>query len=116
MPLYLKLNVKQWVSDDFTSVDANGITGTVYSNQAMSTTVDLTVYTSYEVILVDSQGRENTTDTANLTLNADGTFRYEPPNGKILGPDHVEFRLTLKRSTETISTIGLNGSADLLIY
>lgn len=115
MVVYLKLTTKVWVSRDYTDQSGNAITGTLYSNTAFTSTVNWSTYTSYEVIFLDSEGKTAATDTANLTLNSNGTFTYKPPQGKFYGPDLVEMRITVKSSTERLSTISVADSALLRI-
>lgn len=115
MPVYLKLNNKIWTSRDYTGTSANGISGTLYSNTALSTTVNWSTYTSYEVAGIDSNGGLAFSDTSNLTLNSDGTFTYLPPQGKIYGPDIFEFRITVKSATERLSTLNIGDNATLRV-
>lgn len=115
MAVYLKLTTKVWVSRDYTSTTGNAISGTLYSDTALSTTVNWSTYTDYEVQGIDFDGRLSFSDTANLTLSSNGTFVYKPPQGKIYGPDIFEFRITVKSATERLSTINIGDNATMRV-
>lgn len=114
MTFYLKLTTKYWVDGDYTTTTGNGISGTIYTNEAMSSAANWSTYTTKKIRFLD-HGIEYDSDTTGLTLNADGTFTYVPPAGKLNTPGIYDVQIMVESATERLSTISLEGFGRLLV-
>ena len=116
MTVYLKLTTKKWVDGDYTTTTANGLSGFIYSNEAMTIPVDWSGagYTTKEIRFIDN-GIEYDNDTSNLTLNSNGSFTYVPPNGKLNTVGLYEVQIHVKSSTEELSTVGIDDSNVIMV-
>ena len=117
MTLYVKLDSHIWILEDYTDEDSLGITGTVYSDDAMTTAFDITGYTL--TIRIKAQGKikfdSDQDSNVSAIVAADGTFRYKPEIGDLLLEANGEVSLLMEKTGTQITAIGLNGSADLHI-
>ena len=117
MPLRVKLDVHEWVSLDYTDVDALGITGTIYSDDILETAFDLTGYTL--TLRLKSQGRivfdSDITDRLVIVTAASGTFRFTPANGDLVSEHNGEVSIVLEKTDTQITATGINSSADLYV-
>ena len=115
MPLYLDLDIHEWVLEDYTNVDALAITGTVYSDKKLTTAFDLTGYTlSFRMVDDDELIYDDETD-AEIVTAASGTWKYLPDSGRLTSIGNGQVSLRIEKSGTQITAIGVNGSADLLI-
>lgn len=115
MVLYCKLDQKVWGVEDYTNEDALGITGTIYSDSALTTAFDLTGYTlSFRLI---SQGELvfDDDDDISIVTAGSGTWKLNPREGALLFETHGEVIIRLEKSGTEVSAIGINGSSDLHI-
>jgi len=114
MPLYLKLDTHTWGTEDFTDESSLALTGTIYSDSALTTAFDLTGYIlSFRMV---SQGRivyDDNGDDTSILVAANGTFEHKPDNGKIVFEANGEVNVRLEKSGTQISALGINGSSDL---
>ena len=115
MVLFNKLDDVVWGREDFTDEDSLGITGTIYSDRELKTPFNLTGY-SLTFRLV-SQGLISEDDDVNVQIvnAASGTWKYNPPSGRMLSERFGEVIIRLEKSGTQISAIGINGSSDLHI-
>ena len=109
MVLYNKLDVKTWPESDFTSVTTDGITGTIYTNEALSTAKTLTGYT-LKIRFLDINGDLVKEDDADIVTAGSGTWRYNPADGDYVAVGIYSIVIELTKSGEHITAIGLNNS------
>ncbi len=115
MVLRVKLDTHTWIAQDYTDENSLSITGTIYSDDALSSVFDFTGYTPS--FRLKSQGKivfdtdtDNSVSAINSTL---GTFRYKPEVGDLLVEMNGEVSILLEKSGTEITAIGINGSSDL---
>lgn len=115
MTVYLKLTTKYWVDGDYTGTAANGISGTLYSDEAMSTVKDWSAYTVKGIRFLDHGVEYDSDETSALTINANGTFTYAPPSGKLNTVGLYDVQIYVESDTEQLSTVSLEGFGRLLV-
>lgn len=113
--LYLKLDDHNWIIQDYTDIDALGITGTVYSDAKLTIPFDITGYTlSFRL---KSQGKmifdSDQDSSVSIVTAASGTFKYLPEYGDMLIEANAEASLLMEKSGTEITAVGINSSADL---
>jgi len=116
MVLYLKLDQKQWASGDFSDQADTDFSGTIYTDEALSTTFDISLYSGDLRFLNPHTDKLIFSTDQNLTLNTNGTFLWQPASGQTpLSTGFVKVRLRLTLSNERLTCIGVNGSDDLFL-
>ena len=115
--LYVKLDSHGWVRGDYTDENSLGISGTIYSDAALSTAFNITGYTL--VFRITSQGRVifSSSDDGRVAAitPSSGTFRYKPELGDLLTECNGEVSILLEKTGTEITAIGINGSSNLHI-
>ena len=116
MVLYIKLDQKQWGQKDASDQADTDFSGTIYTDEALSSTFDISAYTGdLRFISPNDDSLIFSTDT-DLTLNADGTFTWRPSEGtSTSSKGYVKVRLRLTLANERLTCIGVNGSDDLFL-
>lgn len=114
MQLYCKLDTHSWGAEDYTDEDSLSITGTIYSDAALTTVFDLTGYELTFRIISQGKIRYSQDDHTLVTIvtAASGTWRYKPEYGDLLTEMNGEVVIFLEKTGTGISAIGINGSAD----
>ena len=79
--LYLKLDSDTWKEFDFD--DTNGITGTVYTDRAMSSAKNLTGFTLTFKLYRRWHRVSRVEQTATIVVAASGTWKWLPVEGDI---------------------------------
>lgn len=113
MVLYTKIDQHVWGTEDFTDENSLGITGTIYSDAALSSVFDYTGYTLK--FKFKAQNRivfEDVNDVEAVSAVA-GTWRYKPLEGQFFIEHNGEVIIRLEKDGTEVSAIGINGSADL---
>jgi len=115
MPLYVKMDQKEWVQGDYTDSTTYDLSGTIYRDNRLSTAeTSLDTFTG-ELRLIDANdGSPLYTTTQNLTLNSDGTFLVKFSEGtspSLHGMLKVRLRCTVSGSR--LTAIGVNGSDEV---
>lgn len=116
MVLYLQLDDHVWGIADFTDEDALGITGTIYSDRTLNTVFDLTGYT-LTFRFRNNAGFliEDDADNVEIVTAASGTWKYNPPDGRMNFEGSGQVTILLEKSGTQISAISINNSADLRV-
>ena len=110
MVLYLKMDQNVWCQRDFTDSATYDLSGTVYDDNTLTTTRDISGFTG-TFRLIDQSGELIFSTQQNLTLNADGTFLVKFAQG--LSPvvhGTYQIRLRLEVSGTRLTAVGVNGS------
>lgn len=116
MVLYNELDQDKWAQEDYSDVDALGLTGTIYTDKTLTTAFDGTGYT-LSFRFKDRNGDiidENIEDIEWVTA-ASGTWRMKPTSGRFFGTGSGEFLMRLEKTGTQITAVGINGSADLTV-
>ena len=115
MVLYLRMDQKTWSQLDFTNSSTYDLSGTVYDENTLTTTRDISGFTG-TFRFIDQAGKTVFSTTTNLTLNADGTFLMQFAEGAT--PHYhgnVKVRLRLVSSGNRLTCIGVNGSDEIFL-
>lgn len=115
MVLYNKLDKQVWGLEDFTNDNSLGITGTIYTDETLTTVFDFTGYSLTFRLKSQNGISEDDADNMEPVLATGGTWRYNPPSGRMLSEAFGEVIIRLEKSGNQISAIGINGSSDLHI-
>lgn len=101
--LYNTLDVTYFRSGDYS--DADGITGTIYTDKARSSAKNLTGYT-LTLFIYDRLSRQTMVqETASIVVAGNGTWRYYFTSSVPVPVEGVyDVEIELKNSTEIIST------------
>lgn len=120
MQLFLKTDRERWPKGDFTNVNANAFTGTIYTKATFQTAdvFDLTGFTL--TIKLYNQRSEDifTEDDATkiqIVVAANGTWRFLPAEGDWNFEFIGEVKIELENANEILTAEGRNGSAALRI-
>lgn len=111
MPLYIKMDQNRWVQQDYTDANNHDLSGTVYREPEFTNTVDISVYTTVTLRLIDSQGNTLFSTVDNITANSDGTILFKFGSGQspfLSGMTLV--RVRFEDSTNRLTAVGVNGS------
>jgi hypothetical protein len=116
MALYLKLDQKTWVQEDYTDSTTYDISGTVYRNNILTTAeTSLNTFTG-TFRLIDQEGKSLFSTQSGLTLNSDGTFQMTFAQGKTPTlSGNTKVRILLEKSGSRLTAIGVSGSDELFI-
>lgn len=116
MALYLKLDQKTWVQEDYTDSATYDISGTVYRDNTFTTAeTSLDTFTG-TFRLIGQEGKPLFSTDSGLTLNADGTFTMTFSQGKTpTMSGNTKVRLQLEKSGSRLTAIGVNGSDELYL-
>ncbi len=115
MVLFNKIDQKVWASGDFTTAAALDLSGTIYSDEALSSTYDISSHTGELQFRNPDTGDIETTTTSALTLNSDGTWYWRPTQSTTINKGPKEVWLKLTKSGEEIKAISVNGSGVIRI-
>lgn len=114
MVLYLKMDQKQWGYGDYTDSASFDISGTVYSDDKLSSVVNITSYTP-TIRFVDYDGNLAYSTTTGITVSAGSgvfTIKFSQSNTPAL-KGLYKIRLILEDSTNRLTCVGTNGSDDI---
>mgnify|MGYP006899559960 FL=1 len=115
MVLYLKMAEKTWAKSDYTDSATYDLTGTVYDENSLATTRDISGFTG-TFRLLNLKNELMYSSSVGLTLNADGTFLMKFAQGSapyITG--NAKVRLRLEVSGSRLTAVGVNGS-DMVFF
>lgn len=101
MTLYLKLDNNAWFQGDYSS--ENGITGTVYTDKALTTAKNLTGYTL--TIRLFKGDDSYLSKSASAVVAASGTWRYYPAVNEMPTWGLYQIKLELTKSGVLESTL-----------
>ncbi len=110
MVLYLKMDQNRWAQRDFTDNAAYDLSGTVYDDNTLTTTRDISGFTP-TFRIIDNRGELIFSNQQNVTLNSDGTFfvRFGEGLSPVVTGTHV-VRLRLEVAGTRLTCVGVNGS------
>jgi len=113
---YNKLDISQWGKGDFTDVTAEGITGTIFSDETLLTAFDLTNYT-LEFVFFDIVTNKVVKNGLNPTIvvAANGTYRFLPVVGDLDFKFVGDVLVKLTKTGSELHAWGVSGSARLQI-
>jgi hypothetical protein len=116
MALYLDLDQKTWVQEDYTNSSVYDLSGTIYRDNTF-TTAETTLNTFTGTFrLLGQEGKPLFSTQSGLTLNSDGTFTMTFSEGKaptISGSTRV--RVLLEKTGNKLTAVGVNGSDELYL-
>lgn len=114
MVLYLKMNEKAWAYGDYTNSASFDLSGTVYSDDKLSSTVNITSYTP-TLYFIDYEGNRVYSTTTGITVSAgSGVFSilFSQDNTPVL-QGYYRVRLLLESTGNRLTCVGVNGSDDM---
>ena len=116
MALYLKLDQKTWVQEDYTDSSTYDLSGTIYRDNTFTTAeTSLNTFTG-TFRLIDQEGKSLFSTQSGLTLNADGTFTMTFAQGKTpTVSGNTKLRMLLEKSGSRLTAVGVNGSDELFL-
>lgn len=115
MVSFVKLNQKIWAEDDYSSSNNDALTGTIYSNDTLTTAKDLTGCT-IKIRFTTSNNELVYDDDADVVTAASGTWRYKPGQYDVNFFGFYRIQIEITDSNGVTTAVGINGSSDLLIY
>lgn len=110
MVLYLKMDQNVWSQRDFTDSATYDLSGTVYDDNRLTTTRDISSFTP-TFRIIDQHGELIFSTQQNITVNSNGTFLVQFSEG--LSPvvqGTYQVRLRLEVSGTRLTCVGVNGS------
>ena len=85
MVYYLKLDQKTWGAGDYVNDNTLALTGTIYSDEALSSAVNISSYTlKIKVYPKERPDWYQLSEDADIVSGSDGTWRYKPTINKLL--------------------------------
>ena len=116
MSLYLNLDQKTWVQEDYTDSSVYDLSGTVYRDNTFTTAeTSLNTFTG-TFRLLGQEGKPLFSTQTGLTLNADGTFTMTFAQGKTpTMSGNTKVRILLEKTGSKLTAIGVNGSDELYL-
>jgi len=117
MALFVKItSPKVWASGDYTDNTTYDINMTIYSDPQMTSTVDLTSFTTIKIRLIDPNhnGVVIYESSTGITGDANGVIVWQPTQST--RPYHlglVKVRPTFEDSTQFLTAIGVNASDEI---
>ena len=116
MTLFSKLNQELWVQGNFTATNANGLSGTIYTEETFTNVFNLTGYT-LKIRGYDQNRDIQFDDDIDILVAASGTWVYLPTSGELNNDfiGEIEIELTKSDDTEELTAVGVNGSSKLRI-
>jgi len=110
------MDQSQWGKGDFTNIAADGLTGTIFSNEALTTAFPLTGYT-LELVFFDEVDNKVIKNGLNPTIvvAANGTWRFLPALGDLDFQFVGSVLVKLTQAGVEIHAWGISGSARLQI-
>ena len=116
MPFYLKLDQKTWASGDYVNTNAYALTGTIYSNEALSSAQSLSGYTlKIKIYPKERPDWYIVSEDAEIVSAGAGTWRYKPTINKIDIQGVYRVVIQCSATDERISAVGIKGSDELLV-
>ena len=116
MVYYLKLDQKTWGAGDYVADNAQALTGTIYSNEALTSLVDISSYTlKIKVYPRERPDWYQLSEDAEIVSGSAGTWRYKPTINKLDNSGVYRVVIQLSKTDERISAIGIKGSDELLV-
>jgi|TARA_R110002051_G_C8520847_1_gene467940 hypothetical protein len=116
MVYYLKLNQKTWGAGDYVNDNSLGLTGTIYSDEALSSVVNISTYTlKIKVYPKERPDWYQLSEDAEIVSGSGGTWRYKPTINKLDDSGVYKVVIQLSKTDERISAVGIKGSDELLV-
>lgn len=116
MALYLKLDQKIWVQQDYTDSTTYDISGTVYRDNTFTTAETSLDTFSGTFRLIGQEGKPLFSTTSGITLNSDGTFLMAFGQDKTpTMSGNTKVRILLEKTGSRLTAIGVNGSDELFL-
>jgi len=115
--LYLRVDQEVWPRKQYTDTAANALTGTIYSNELMTSTFDFTLWDGDMTIKLYNKDGEIFSENTRVTpVSASaGTWKFLVNLGEFdfsfIG--EVEIEMVHDTNTERLIAVGRNGSAKL---
>lgn len=103
--IYLKLDQTQWFTADFS--DTNKLTGTIYSDNLLSTAFNLTGYTIKVRMFKRGGASDHFDKTASIVNAANGTWSYAVAESEIPSEGLYLVKIELSKSGERMSTLNI---------
>ena len=116
MVYYLKLDQKTWGAGDYVADNTLALTGTIYSDEALSSAVNISSYTlKIKVYPRERPDWYQLSEDADIVSGSDGTWRYKPTINKLDNAGVYRVVIQLSKTDERLSAIGIKGSDELLV-
>ena len=116
MVYYLKLDQKTWGAGDYVADNAQALTGTIYSNEALTSLVDISSYTlKIKVYPKERPDWYQLSEDAEIVSGSGGTWRYKPTINKLDNAGVYKVVIQLSKTDERLSAVGIKGSDELLV-
>ncbi len=113
---YLKLDQKSWAAGDYVTTAGYALSGTVYSDEALTSVMDLSSYTlKIKIYPKERPDWYILTDDADIVSGSGGTWRYKPTINKIDIWGIYRVVIQCSKADERISAVGVKGSDELLV-
>lgn len=112
--LVLKLEEEEWNQGDYTSTTGNGLSFTIYTEEKMVNTKNLTGYT-LKFKLYDQNGERIVAEDCDIVSAVAGTGEFLPENGNLNINFIGEAEVELTGTDEQLTAVGVNGSAKLRV-
>jgi len=113
---YNKLDTLQWGKGDFTDVVAEAMTGTIFSDEALTVAFDLTGYTLSLTFYDEVDGKVIKSGlAATIVVAANGTWRLLPNSGDLNFQFVGDVLVRLEKAGSELHAWGVSGSARLQI-
>ncbi|MFQ5786688.1 MAG: hypothetical protein ACE5H1_01780 [Thermodesulfobacteriota bacterium] len=113
---YQKLDQSQWGKGDFTDITGEAITGTIYTDEKLTSAFDLTGYT-LELIFYDPIDRKVVKNdlAGTIVTAASGTWRFLPSDGDLNFNFVGELLMKLTKSGTELHAWSVSGSAKFML-
>lgn len=115
MPLYIKMDQKEWVQGDYTDSATYDLSGTIYRDNRFATAeTSLDTFTGEVRFINANDGSPSYSNDTIATLVSDGTFtiKFTQSNAPSLHGMH-KIRLRCEVSGTRMTAIGVNGSDEI---
>ncbi|MFM7795255.1 MAG: hypothetical protein ACKO7N_00640 [Candidatus Nitrosotenuis sp.] len=111
MVLYLKLNEKKWASGDYTNSATYDISGTIYTDDKLSSTASISSFTPKLYFMDSDNYSVYSTDSGIDVSSGSGVFtiKFSVNNAPTLEGSY-RMRITLEDSNNRLTCVGVNGS------
>lgn len=114
MVLFLKLNEKKWAYGDYTDSATFDLSGTVYTDDKLSTTASIVSFTP-TLKFVNQENNVVYSTTSGITVSAGSgvfTIKFTVNNAPALNGGY-RMRIILEDSTNRLTCVGVNGSDEM---
>lgn len=111
MVLYLKLTERKWAKGDYTNSGTYDISGTIYTDDKLSSTASITGFTPKLQFIDSDNYTMYSTDSGIDVSGGSGTFtiKFSIDNAPTLQGSY-RMRIILEDSNNRLTCVGVNGS------